>query len=186
VRTQLFFCGEAGPQAPRCPLKPTEQSGPNGPESHAVASPWGDLGIHTSGPLYCQADKSSNKHSHANDPQSIKISASKEKATCPIRDTPCHPGRSVPRWQPYRPVPRPSIALCDRRSIPMHSRCRRCWRGLISQEGVVEMWLVLRRYFPPCLLAVHFFGGVERPALQAGLFGRERPRSICRLQEPLV
>jgi len=68
VRTQLLFCGEAGPRAPRCPLKLTEQAGPNGPESHAVASPWGDLGIHTSGPPYCQADKSSIKHSHANDP----------------------------------------------------------------------------------------------------------------------
>jgi len=32
-------CGEAGPRAPRCPLKLTEQAGPNGPESHAVASP---------------------------------------------------------------------------------------------------------------------------------------------------
>jgi len=112
VKTQLFFCGEAGTRAPRCPLKLTEQAGPKGPESHAVASPWGDLGIHTSGSPYCQADTSSNKHSDANDPQSIKISASKEKATCPIRDTPCQPRRSVPRWQPYRPVPRSSIALC--------------------------------------------------------------------------
>jgi len=117
VRTQLFFCGEAGPRAPRCPLKLTEQAGPNGPESHAVASPWGDLGIHTSGPPYCQADNSSNKHSHANDPQSIKISVRKEKATCPIRDTPCHPRRSVPRWQPYQPVPRPRIALCDSEAL---------------------------------------------------------------------
>jgi len=113
VRTQLFFCGKAGPRAPRCPLKLTEQAGPNGPESHAVASPWGDLGIHTCGPPYCQADKSSNKHSHANDPQSIRISASKDKATCPIRVTPCQRRRSVPRWRTYRPVPRPGIALCD-------------------------------------------------------------------------
>jgi len=110
VRAQLFFGGEAGPRAPRCPLKLPEKAGPNGPESHTVASPWGDLGIHTSGPPYCQADKSSNKHSHANDPQSIKISASKDKATCPIRVTPCQRRRSVPRWQPYRPVPPPGIA----------------------------------------------------------------------------
>jgi len=67
------FCGEAGPRAPRCPLKLFEQAGPNGPESHTVASPRGDLGFHISGPPYCQADNSSNKHSHANDPQSIKI-----------------------------------------------------------------------------------------------------------------
>jgi len=60
VRTQLFFCGEAGPRAPRCPLKLTEQAGPNGPESHAVASPWGDLGIYNSGPPYCKADNSNN------------------------------------------------------------------------------------------------------------------------------
>jgi len=52
VRKQLFFCGEAGPRAFRCPLKLTEQEGPNGPESPTVASPWGDLGIHTSGPPY--------------------------------------------------------------------------------------------------------------------------------------
>ena len=50
MRTQLFFCGEAGPRAPRCPLKLTEQAGPNVSESDAVASPWGDLGIHNSGP----------------------------------------------------------------------------------------------------------------------------------------
>ena len=110
MRAQLFFGGEAGPRAPRCPLKLPEKAGPNGPESHTVASPWGDLGIHTSGPPYCQADKSSNKHSHANDPQSIKISARKDKATCPIRVTPCQRRRSVPRWQPYRPVPPPGIA----------------------------------------------------------------------------
>jgi len=52
VRTQLFFCGEAGPRAFRCSLKLTEQARPNGPESNTVASPWGDLGIHTSGPPY--------------------------------------------------------------------------------------------------------------------------------------
>jgi len=56
----VIFCGEAGPRAPRWPLKLTEQSGPNGPESHAVASPWGDLGIHNSGPPYCKADNSNN------------------------------------------------------------------------------------------------------------------------------
>ena len=60
MRKQLFFWGEAGPRAPRCPLKLTEQAGPNGPESHRVASPWGDPGIHTSGPPYCKADNSSN------------------------------------------------------------------------------------------------------------------------------
>ena len=109
----MFFCGEAGPRAPRCPLELTEKTGPNGPESHTLSSRWGDLGIHTSGPPYCQADKSSNKHSHANDPQSIKKAVSKETATCPIRDTLCHPRRSVPLWPPYRPVPRPGIALCD-------------------------------------------------------------------------
>ena len=52
MRTQLTICGEAGLGAPRCPLKPTEKAGPNVPKSHAVASPWGDLGIHTSGPPY--------------------------------------------------------------------------------------------------------------------------------------
>jgi len=60
VRTQLFFCGEAGPRAPRCPLKLTEQAGPNGPDSHAVAYPSEDLGIRYSGPPYCKADNSSN------------------------------------------------------------------------------------------------------------------------------
>jgi len=60
VRTQLSFCGEAGPRAHRCPFKLTEQVGPNGPESHAVASPWGDLEISNSGPPYCNADNSSN------------------------------------------------------------------------------------------------------------------------------
>ena len=42
------------------PRKVTEQAGPNGPESHAVASPWEDLGIHTSGSPYCRAEKSSH------------------------------------------------------------------------------------------------------------------------------
>jgi len=60
VRTQFFFCGEAGPRAPRCPLKLPEQAGTKGPESHTVASPWGYLGIHTSGSPYCYADNSSN------------------------------------------------------------------------------------------------------------------------------
>jgi len=54
------FCGEAGPRAPRCPLKLTEPADPNGPESHAAASPWGDLGIHNSGSPYCKADNSNN------------------------------------------------------------------------------------------------------------------------------
>ena len=107
------------PPCRRRPLKLTDRAGPNGLESHAVASPWRHLGIHTSGPLYCRADISSKKHSHEYDPQSIKIPASKEKATCPIRDTPCHPRRSVPRCQPYRPVPRPSIALCDTAAQPV-------------------------------------------------------------------
>jgi len=60
VRTQLFFRGEAGPRAPRCPLKLTEPADPNGPEYHAIASPWGDLGIPHSGPPYCKADNSNN------------------------------------------------------------------------------------------------------------------------------
>ena len=60
MRKQLIFCGEAGPRAPRCPLELTEQVGPIGPESHAVASPWGDLGFHTSGLPYCKADNSSD------------------------------------------------------------------------------------------------------------------------------
>ena len=60
MRTQLFCCWEAGPRAPRCPLKLFEQVGPNGPESQTEASPWGDLGIHTSGPPYCKADNSSS------------------------------------------------------------------------------------------------------------------------------
>jgi len=60
VRTQWFFCGQALARVPRCPLKLTEQAGPNGPESLAVASPWADLGIYTSGPPYCKADNSSN------------------------------------------------------------------------------------------------------------------------------
>jgi len=60
VKTQLFFGGETGPRAPRCPLILSEQVGPIGTESHTVASPWEDLGIHTSGPPYCKADKSSN------------------------------------------------------------------------------------------------------------------------------
>jgi len=50
VRTQLFSCAQAGPRAPRCPLELSEQAGPNCPASDAVASPGGDLGIHTSGP----------------------------------------------------------------------------------------------------------------------------------------
>ena len=69
MRTQLFASGKAGPRAPRCPLELTELAGPIGPKSHTVASPWGDLGIHTTGPPHCQADKLSNKHSHANDKQ---------------------------------------------------------------------------------------------------------------------
>jgi len=56
VRTQLFFSAEAGPRAPFFPVKLTEQAGLNGPESHTVASPWGDLGIRTSGPTYCKED----------------------------------------------------------------------------------------------------------------------------------
>ena len=56
----VTFCGEAGPRALRCPLKLIEQAGPNGPESHSVASPWGNLGIHASGPPYCKADNSRN------------------------------------------------------------------------------------------------------------------------------
>jgi len=60
VRTQLFFCGEAGPRAPRRAFKLTKKAGPNGPESHAVASPWGDLEIPKSGPPYCNADNSIN------------------------------------------------------------------------------------------------------------------------------
>jgi len=82
---QLCFCGEAGPRAPRCPLKLTEQAGPNGPESHAVACPWGDLGIHNSEPPYCKADNSNNGQPNANDPQSIKIPPSTDIATCPNR-----------------------------------------------------------------------------------------------------
>jgi len=106
VRTQLLLCGETGPRAPRCPLKLTEQAVPKGPDTHAVASPWGALGIHTSGPPYCEAEKSRNEHSHANDPQSINISASKEKATCPIRDTPC----SLTIGAPLATVPARSAA----------------------------------------------------------------------------
>ena len=60
MRTQLISGGEAGPRVPRCPLKLTEQAGPNGHESHTVASSWGDLEIHNSGPPYCKADNSSN------------------------------------------------------------------------------------------------------------------------------
>jgi len=52
VRTQSLSCGEARRRAPRCPLEITEQAGPNGPESHTVDSPRGDLGIHTSRPPY--------------------------------------------------------------------------------------------------------------------------------------
>jgi len=142
VRTQLFFCGEAGPRAPRCPLKLTERAGPNGSESHAVACPWGYLGTHTSGPPYCQADKSSNKHSRASDPQSIEISASKEKTTCPIPVTPCQRRSSVPRWQPYRPVPRPGIALCD---TCVNSRLCQGMEVLSRNERGPLMWRVHTR-----------------------------------------
>ena len=55
MRTQLFFCREAGPRAPRRLLKQSEQAGPNGPESRTVASPGGDLGIHTRGRSYSSA-----------------------------------------------------------------------------------------------------------------------------------
>ena len=60
MKTQLWFYAETEPRAPRCPLNLSEQAGSNGPESHTVASPRGDLGIHASGPPYCQADQSSN------------------------------------------------------------------------------------------------------------------------------
>jgi len=60
VRAQFFFCGEAGPWAPRCPLELSVQAGANGPESHTVASTWGDLGIHISGSPHCEAHNSSS------------------------------------------------------------------------------------------------------------------------------
>jgi len=98
----IFFCGEAGPRAPRCPLKLTEQAGPNGPEAHTVASPWEDLRIHTSGPPCCKAHNSSNGHTNANDPQSIKIPTSKDCATCPNRGVTRHPRLPAPNLPPGR------------------------------------------------------------------------------------
>ena len=56
----VVFCEEARQRAPRCPLTLSEQAGPNGPESHKVASPRGDLGIPNSGPPFCKADYSNN------------------------------------------------------------------------------------------------------------------------------
>ena len=91
MRTQLCFCGEAAPRASRCPLNISEQAGPNGPESHTAASLWGDLGIHTSGPPYCEEDNSSNRRGKENDPQSVKIPTSKDSATCPNRGVTRHP-----------------------------------------------------------------------------------------------
>jgi len=41
-------------------FKLSKQAGPNGLESRTVASPWGDMGIHTSGPPYSKAENSSN------------------------------------------------------------------------------------------------------------------------------
>jgi len=51
----VSFCGEAALRAPRCPLKLSEQAGTNGLESHTVAFPWGDLGIHTKGPAQLES-----------------------------------------------------------------------------------------------------------------------------------
>jgi len=91
---------KAGQRWPRCPLELCQQAGSTGTEFLTVASRRGDQGIHTCGSPYCQTDTSSNKHSHANDPHPIKTLASKDKATCPIRITPCLRRSSVPRWQP--------------------------------------------------------------------------------------
>jgi len=95
-----FVCGVAGPRAPRCPLKLSEPAGPNGPESHTAASPWGDLGIHTSGPPYCKADNARHVHENVNDSQSIKIPTSKNSATGPICGVTRHPGRPAPHRPP--------------------------------------------------------------------------------------
>jgi len=103
VRTQNVFGGEVGPLAPRCPLKLFEQAGPNGPESHTVASPRGDLGIHISEPLYFKADNSRKRRTNAKDPQLIEIPTSKDSATCPNRGVTHHPRRPAPHRPPYRP-----------------------------------------------------------------------------------
>ena len=103
MRTHFCFCGEAGPRAPCCPLKLSEQAGPNSPESHTVAFPRGDLGVHTRGPPYYKAQNSSNWHTNANDPQSIKIPTSKDSATCPNRGVTPHPRRPASHRPPGRP-----------------------------------------------------------------------------------
>jgi len=41
---QLFCCWEAGPRAPRCPLKLTEQAGPNRPRVPHSTLPIGRSG----------------------------------------------------------------------------------------------------------------------------------------------